>query len=115
MTAFEREDVTPPGFDLHEWKSGWASIEQDSDDNPDAALSQLAELVGRMLVASGYDLDDPVARSGGDAELVRAYLAARETAERAELGEASRGDVEVAIADLRDVFSTLASDADDEI
>jgi hypothetical protein len=115
LTAFEREDVTQPGFDLHEWKSGWASIEEDSEDHPDAALSQLADLVERMLVASGYELSDPVLRSGGESEPVVAYRAARETAERAELGEASRGEVEVANANLRDVFSMLARDADEEI
>ncbi len=39
-----------------------------------------------------------------------AYRSARETAERAELGEASRGDVESAIEDLRDVFAALVAE-----
>jgi hypothetical protein len=38
---------------------------------------------------------------------VTTYRSARETAERAELGEASRGDVEAALDDLRAVYDML--------
>jgi hypothetical protein len=72
-------------------------------------LSELAELVERMLVARGYDVTDPVARAGDERDVVVTYLAARETAERAELGAASRGDVEAALDDLRSVFDTIAA------
>ena len=39
------------------------------------------------------------------------YLAARDTAERAELGDAARGDVEQAIEDLRAIYDSFASQA----
>jgi hypothetical protein len=103
------EDV-PEGFDEHDWESTWASIEELAQDDPDAALSQYAELMGRMLTARGYTFEDPVAREGEEPEVVRTYLAARETAERAELGEASRGDVELAIDDLRALFDTISGE-----
>lgn len=97
-----------PGLDLHEWESMWASVEEDADADPDAALSQLADLVERMLRERGIVLSDPVEASGDDPELVVTYRSARETAERAELGQAARKDVRAAIDDLRAIFETLA-------
>lgn len=108
MTGFDREE---PGIELHDWESVKASLEEDIADDPDAGLSQLADLVHRMLVESGYPIDEAVAARGAELEVVLAYRSARETAERAELGEASRGDVESAIEDLRDVFAALVSEA----
>jgi hypothetical protein len=99
------------GADLHSWTSQWASIAEDADDDPDAAVSQYADLVERMLEANGYAIGDPVAREGEEREVVATYLAARETAERAELGAAARSEVEQAIEDLRSVFESFASEA----
>ncbi len=95
------------GLDLHEWTSLWASVEEDLADDPDAALSQYADLARRMLLARGYRVDDPVVREGDEPEIVDSYLAARETAERAEVGAASRSEVELALDDLRAVFETI--------
>ena len=99
--------VDEPGLDRHEWESIWASLEDDLRDDPDAAVSQLAELVHDMLVARRYGVDDPVERIGDEPEIVVTYRSARETAERAELGEASRADVESAIDDLHALYETL--------
>lgn len=110
MTAFER-DPTQPGFDLHQWESRWASIEEQLEGDPAAGLSQLADVVERMLEAGGYAVRDPVARGGDEPEVVVTYRSARETAERAEVGAASRGEIELAVEDLRDLFGTLAGEA----
>ena len=99
--------MSEPGLDLHEWESAWASVEEDLEANPAAALSQLADLVEQMLRSRGYSVDDPVAEGGDDPEIVVTYRAARETAERAELGSASRAEVGTAIDDLRVLFDTL--------
>jgi hypothetical protein len=99
-----------PGLDLHEWESAWTAVAEEASDDPDAAVSQFADLVHRMLLARGYAVDDPVAREGDEPEMIRSYLSVRETAERAELGEASRGDVEAAIDDLRSIFDTLVAE-----
>jgi hypothetical protein len=108
QAGLHRLESAQPGFDEYEWDSTWASIAEVAGDDPDAALSQYADLVERMLAASGHALDDPVARTGEAPEVVRTYLAARETAERAELGDASRADVEVAIEDLRSIFDAVS-------
>lgn len=99
--------MSEPGLDLHEWESAWASVEEDLEANPAAALSQFADLVERVLLSRGYDVGDPVAASGDEPEIVVTYRAARETAERAELGDASRAEIGTAIDDLRVLFDTL--------
>jgi hypothetical protein len=96
--------------DLHGWESEWASIEADAEDDPDAALSLYADLVERVLQASHHDVRDPVARQGDEPEIAATYLAARDVAERAELGNATRSEVEVATDDLRAVFESLLNE-----
>jgi hypothetical protein len=105
--SIQREGWQDPGLDRHEWESAWASIEDDLRDDPDAAVSQLADLVEDMLLKRGYGVRDPVERAGDEPEVIATYRSARETAERAEVGEASRGDVELALDDLRSIYDTL--------
>ena len=102
--------VSEPGLDLHELESRWSSIDEDAADDPDVAVSQFADLVEEMLIPRGYDVRDPVQSVGDEPEIVVTYRSARETAERAELGEASRADVEAAIEDLRWIFDTLVAE-----
>lgn len=102
--------MTEPGLDLHEWESVWASVEEDLDSDPAAALSQLADLVRRILVERNYQLEDPIAAAGAEPEFVVTYRAVRETTERAELGEASRAEVGTAIDDLRAIFETVTAE-----
>ena len=111
MSAVEGNEGGQPGADLHLWESQWASIEVDAEGDPDAAVSQYADLVERMLEANGYAVRDPVVRTGEEREVVETYLSAREAAERAELGEATRGEVEQATEDLRAIFDSFASQA----
>jgi len=96
-----------PGADLHSWESQWASIDEDAADDPDAALGQYLGVVERILVTGGFAIDDPVARQGEAPELIATFLTAREVAERAEVGRASRTEVEQAIEDLRSIFGSL--------
>lgn len=109
MSTVDWNEGAQPGSDLHLWESTWASIEEDVAESPDGALSQYADLVERMLVTSGYVLHDAVARAGEEPEVVTTYLSARETAERAEVGAASRSEVALAIDDLRAIFESLGS------
>src|SRR5262245_15644640 len=57
------------------------------------------------------DVTDPIVREGEEPEIAKTYLAARETVERAELGDASRSEVELAIDDLSSVFESLLNAA----
>jgi hypothetical protein len=98
-----------PGLDRHVWESELEALRPELEDAPARALPQLADLVERLLLERGFDLDDPVGRSGDEPEIVGQYLAARETADRCEEGEGSDpGDVAAAVEGLLAIFDHLA-------
>ena len=105
MSAFD------PGLDLHEWETEYQSLDDQLRDDPAGALPDLADLLERVLVGSGYDVTDPVSREGDDPEIVTEFLAAREIATRAERGEdLSPGDVGQAIEGLRALYESVVGD-----
>ena len=94
-----------PGLDRHEWESELRALEPELEDAPAEALSELADLVQRMLEARGYDVGDAVVREGEDREVVAEYLAAREISDGVERAEDAigPGDVAAAVNGLRDL------------
>src|SRR5205085_3428193 len=57
--------ATPePGLDRHEWESELATLEPQLEGDPASALPGLADLVERMLLERGYQLDEPVTGEG---------------------------------------------------
>jgi len=100
-----------PGLDRHEWESEMQGIEDQLHDSPAEALSELDDLVARMLEETGYDLDDPVVREGEEREVVSEFLAAREIARTYERGstELSPGDIAAAINGYRAVFDYIVA------
>jgi hypothetical protein len=100
-----------PGLDRHEWESEMSAIEEQLSENPEESLPELDELVARMLVESGYDLDDPVALEGDDREVVSEFLAAREIKQAVEhdVEDVSPGDVGAAINGYRAVYEHVVS------
>jgi hypothetical protein len=99
------------GVDRREWESRWEALEEHLRTDPAHALRDLDRLVATMLAQTGYDLTDPVAREGGEREVVSEYLAAHEILEAVEResGELSPGDVAAAIAGYHAVFDHLVS------
>jgi hypothetical protein len=96
-----------PGLDRHEWESELASIEDDLHEDPVNGLPLFANLVERMLHERGV-VADRVATEGADPEIVKQFEAAREVADRAEVGEVDDpGDVADAINGLRVLFDYL--------
>ncbi len=99
-----------PGLNRHEWESEWQALEEDLRDDPAGALSELDELVGRMLEESGYDLADPVVREGEEREVVTEYLAAHEITEAVERDdEVDPGDIAAAINGYRAIYDYLVA------
>ena len=100
-----------PGLDRHEWESEMQGLEDQLHDSPAEALSELDDLVARMLRETGYDLDDPVVREGEEREVVSEFLAAREIARTYERGstELSPGDIAAAINGYRAVFDYIVA------
>lgn len=87
-----------PGLDLHEWLTERESLQEQLEESPEEALPDFVALVGRMLEERG---------AGDDPELTERYEAARETARRAESGDADPGDVADAINNLGELFDDL--------
>ena len=88
-------------------------LEPELEDAPGEALPELGDLVERILVECGYDIHDPVARSGEEREVVAEFLAAREIADRLERGDddVGPGDVAVAVNGFRDIYAYLVSES----
>ena len=101
-----------PGLDRHEWESEWQSLEEQLADAPAEALSDVDDLVERMLIERGYSIADPVAREGDDRELVAEFQAAREISRLVEQGseDVSPGDVAAAVNGYRAIFDYLIAE-----
>ena len=95
-----------PGVDAHIFETEWAAAWEEVPDEPAESLPVLDDIVGRMLIAAGYHLDDPVAGEGDERELLDRYRAVHEAIQNDELDD-SPGDVADAINALTDVFDAL--------
>ena len=103
--------MVEPGLDRHEWESEMSALEEQLAESPAETLPELDELVGRMLVETGFDLSDPIELEGDEREVVSEYLAAREITRASERGsdEISPGDVAAAINGYRAVFEHIVA------
>lgn len=101
-----------PGLDRHEWESEWQALEEQVADAPAESLSDLDDLVGRMLESRGYAINDPVAVEGEEREVVTEFQSARETTRLVESGsgDISPGDVAAAVNGYRSVYETILAE-----
>jgi hypothetical protein len=72
--------MSEPGLDRQQWETEWAALEPLLEDSPVESLSELDDLVERMLVEGGFSIDtpDPVDDEGIDPEVLTSFRAARE-------------------------------------
>jgi hypothetical protein len=107
--------VQDPGLARHEWESEMAALEDELAEDPAGTLPELDDLITRMLEEAGYELHDPVVRSGDEREVVAEYLAAHEITRAVERGadDISPGDVAAAINGLRLIFDFLVAERSD--
>jgi hypothetical protein len=97
-----------PGLDFHDWESRWHDLQETAADEPTEALPEIVRLVHEMLVERGYDVDDPLAAEGAEAEVVRQFVAARDLATVVERGEqVELEDVIEELDGLREVHDYL--------
>jgi hypothetical protein len=100
-----------PGLDLHEWESEFASIEPDLEDDPGGALPELTNLIGRMLTARGFAVDDPVADDGEEPEILAQFRAAREVSRLVDAAaDVDPGDLADAINGLLAIYDYLIAE-----
>jgi hypothetical protein len=93
-----------PGLDRHEWETEFAQLEEGMRDDPFDALPALVELVERMLVERGFELEPARNESG----IVHEFLDAKAVAAEAE--QADPGDVAAALEKLVGVYRFLAEE-----
>jgi hypothetical protein len=101
-----------PGLSRHEWESEWAALQEPLEESPAGALTELDDLLERMLNERGYALDDPVARAGDEREVVAEFLAAREITRLVDEGSdgVSPGDVAAAVNGYRSIYEYLIAE-----
>jgi hypothetical protein len=101
--------VHEPGIDRHEWESEWEALEPLLEDSPAETLSEVADLIERMLVEEGYPLGgDPVDDEGIDPEVLASSRAAREITNQVEAGEnVDPGDIGHAVRLYRELYDHL--------
>lgn len=100
-----------PGLDRHEWESEMQALEEELADSPAEALTELDDLVARMLAARGFDVGDPVASDGDEPEVVAEFRAARDTTRALDRGEdVGPGDVAAAVSGYRAIYDHLISE-----
>jgi hypothetical protein len=108
--AVERPYMQEPGLDRHQWETEWSELEPDLEDSPSEALSDLDDLVSRMLEEAGYavNTEDAVDDEGIDPEIYASFLAAREVTRQADNGEdVDPGDIAEAINAYRELYQHL--------
>jgi hypothetical protein len=104
-----------PGLNRHEWETEWEALEPLVVDAPEEALSELDDLVGRMLAEVGYPVEEeetepasPVEEEGVDPEVIAAFRVAREITRRADRAEdVGPGDVGHAVGIYRELYEHL--------
>jgi hypothetical protein len=94
------------GADLHDWETEYAALEEDLRTEPVEALPELLDLVERMLLAAGYDLDPE--GEFVDPEVLTALTFSRELIQLRERGDdVSVDDAFAAAAELREFYRAL--------
>jgi hypothetical protein len=100
--------VRDPGLDRHEWETEWQGLEPLVADSPAEALPELDNLVGRMLEAHGYPVDEKHEFEAPEAEIIKEFFEARRVTRLVEEGEqVDPGDIGAAVAGYRNVYDSL--------
>ena len=97
-----------PGLDRHEWETEWEALQPSLEDSPAETLSELGDLIERMMVEQKIPINDAVADDGVEPELVTDYREARRITTLVERGEdVPPGDVGAAVAAYRGLYEHL--------
>jgi hypothetical protein len=104
--------MVEPGFDLHEWETAWAQLEEAMEESPVQALPDVHDFVTRMLEERHFAIDPIEAPPGEEDEIVSAYRAAAELNGLLERDSdaASLGDVAAAWENYRLIYDTLIAE-----
>ena len=98
------------GLDRREWETRWQQLEDAAEESPADAIGEMDRLLLEMLEERGFPIADAVAGEGEASEVVKQYLAARDTRLRYESGGAQAGDLADAINGYRLLFQYLTNE-----
>ncbi len=97
-----------PGLARHNWETEWAELEEDLEDSPREALSEVGDLIERILEEQGIPIHDEVTDDGIPYEVRADYKEAQRITESVEKGEdVDPGDVASAIRLYRELYEFL--------
>jgi hypothetical protein len=97
-----------PGLDRHEWETEWSDLEERLRDDPGDALLELDELIERMLVARGVEIEEREGQTETAPETVRSFNEARRiTRLVGDADDIDPGDIAFAINTYRELYDTL--------
>lgn len=97
-----------PGIDRAEWISEWEALEEDVRDDPADALSDLDDLVARMMTARGLALAERDGEDAPEHEATREFANARAITRQLDNGDdVDPGDVAYAVNAYRELYASL--------
>jgi hypothetical protein len=97
-----------PGIDRHEWIGEWEALEEDVRDSPAEALSDLDDLVARMMTARGLALAEREGENTAENETTREFANARAITRQVDDGEdVDPGDIAYAVNAYRELYASL--------
>ena len=95
-------------MDEHDWITEWEEIDSLLAESPTEALSEADDLIGRMMDARGFPLEEHEGEELTEPELTRSFVEARRVTLQIDLGESSDpGDVVLAVEAYRELYATL--------
>jgi hypothetical protein len=102
-----------PGLDRHEWETEWQALEEQLEDSPSEALSEVGDLIERIIRDRGLPIGDDLADNGVEVEIVRDFQEARRITRLVERGEdVGPGDVGAAVRLYRELYENLTGGLD---
>lgn len=97
-----------PGIDEYDWQTEWEQLEPDVRESPAEALSDLDDLVARMMEARGLPLREREGDDLTEPDTVREFEEARRVTRLVDDGESvDPGDVAAAVDGYRRLYEVL--------
>jgi hypothetical protein len=97
-----------PGVDIAQWIAEWEALDEDVRETPTDALSDLDDLVARMMQARGLALAERDGENAPGHEETREFANARIITRQVDGGEdVDPGDIAYAVNAYRELYASL--------
>lgn len=97
-----------PGIDRAQWIEEWEALDEEVRDAPAETLSELDDLVARMMTARGLALAERDGEEAPEHEATREFANARAITRQFDAGEdVDPGDVAYAVNAYRELYESL--------